>query len=528
MSNQVLYRKWRPQHLRDVVGQQHVTRTLGNALSSGKMAHAYLFCGPRGTGKTSTARILARAINCLDLTDGMACDKCEICVAFMNGQAMDLVEIDAASNRGIDDIRELRERVNYTPSRCKYRIYIVDEVHMLTNEAFNAVLKTLEEPPPHAIFILATTEPHRVPATISSRCQRYDFRRIPRLDLVRRLEDVCVVESISLEDGILDLVAASASGSLRDALNILEQMIVSYGSNVTLTDAQSLMNLSGDPRSLDMVKYLLKKDIKGGLSTIIQVTDDGVEPRHFGRDISELLRALLLIKTGAGKTVDLDAEIISELQVLAAEVEVEEVSYAVRTFAKLDYRQDHPPSFPLELAFLEYCAKPVSVAETNVDIASTAKNWMAAQAARVPHQPNDPVKELQRDEQSSHETAIVGSNGSQSMTKEQITAKIKEVRIPANKFIEALMRNGCAVKSIEEDTIILGFKHPSHKERIEQPNNLRLAETALHSLLGKSYRLQCVVDTESATNSSKQGGHLVRAAIQMGGKVTEAKQEENK
>jgi len=519
------------------VGQGHVTRTLGNALSSNKIAHAYLFCGPRGTGKTSTARILARAINCLEFMDGAACDKCEICIAFINGQAMDLIEIDAASNRGIDDIRELREKVNYSPSRCKYRVYIIDEVHMLTEPAFNALLKTLEEPPPHAIFILATTEPHKVPATITSRCQRHDFRRIPRADLVKRLEDICPEESINLEDGVLDLVAATAGGSLRDALNILEQMSVSYGSNISLADAQSFMNLSGDPRSLDMVKYLLKKDIKGGLSTIIQVTEDGIEPRNFGRDVSELLRALLLIKTGTGKAVDLDNEIISALQTLAAEVDVEEVSFAVRTFAKLDYRQEHPPSLPLELALLEYCAKSASGGLTGaeVDMASIAKRSTAAQAPRAPQRADVSANPPQAEQGSgpvsgghSQDTPAVGSNSVQYVTREEVTAKIKEVRIPANKFIEALLRNGCAVQSIGEDTIVLGFKHPSHKERIEQPNNLRLAEAALQLLLGKSYRLQCVVDVEGMANSSRQGGHLVRAVIEMGGKLREDRQEDNK
>ncbi|MSQ14793.1 MAG: DNA polymerase III subunit gamma/tau [Dehalococcoidia bacterium] len=538
MSNQVLYRKWRPQHLKDVAGQQHVTRTLGNALSAGKVAHAYLFCGPRGTGKTSTARILARAMNCLDFKDGAACDVCEICVAFINGQAMDLVEIDAASNRGIEDIRELREKINYSPSRCKYRVYIVDEVHMLTEPAFNALLKTLEEPPAHAVFILATTEAHKVPATIGSRCQRYDFRRIPRADLVARLRDVCMEESMDPENGVLDLVAATSGGSLRDALNVLEQMTVSYGSNISRADAQSFMNLSGDPRSLDMIRYLLKKDMKGGLSTIIQVTEDGIESRHFGRDVSELLRALLLIKTGAGKAVDLDAEIVSALQTMAAEVEVDDLSLAVRLFSKLDFRQEHPPSLPLELAFLEFCAKttPAQNVGPSIDRAAggvvtpTARRSESPPAAAAPRptpRTGDAAREPQQARPKQEIAPVVGGE-SYIMTEEQIAAKIKEVSIPANKFIEALMRTGCGVYSIQEDTIVLSFKHPSHKERIEQPNNLKLAETALKSLLGKNYRIQCVVDPESATNNSRQGGHLLRAAVEMGGKVREDKQEDIK
>ena len=217
MTSQVFYRKWRPQTLTEVVGQELVTKTLLNALSSGRVSHAYLFCGPRGTGKTSTGRILAKAVNCLTNGKGEPCNTCPICQAITEGGALDVIEIDAASNRGIDEIRDLREKVNYAPNQARYKVYIIDEVHMLTKEASNALLKTLEEPPPHIIFILATTESHKILTTIMSRCQRFDFRRISQVDITSTLTNICSAEHINIEPEGLRLIAKSATGSLRDA-----------------------------------------------------------------------------------------------------------------------------------------------------------------------------------------------------------------------------------------------------------------------------------------------------------------------
>ena len=255
----VLYRKWRPQRLDQVVGQQAVTQTLRNAVVQGRVAHAYLFCGPRGTGKTSTARILAKAVNCLAPQDGEPDNACETCVSINEARALDLVEIDAASNRGIDDIRSLRDKIHFTPNDARYKVYIVDEVHMLTEAAFNALLKTLEEPPGHAIFVLATTEAHKVPLTIISRCQRFDFRRIPLDTIVDRLAHLCREEGVEAAPEALKLIARSAGGSLRDAENLLEQAIVSYGSPLGEENARNLLELDSDERAIELVEHIVKR-----------------------------------------------------------------------------------------------------------------------------------------------------------------------------------------------------------------------------------------------------------------------------
>ncbi|MCK4368114.1 MAG: DNA polymerase III subunit gamma/tau, partial [Dehalococcoidales bacterium] len=313
MASQVFYRKWRPQTLAEIVGQEQVTQTLSNALKSGRVSHAYLFYGPRGTGKTSTGRILAKAVNCLNNGKGEPCNTCEICQAITEGRALDVIEVDAASNRGIDEIRDLREKVNYAPNQARHKVYIIDEVHMLTKEAANALLKTLEEPPPYVIFILATTEVHKVPPTILSRCQRFDFRRISQADVVSKLTRICSAEGIHIEPEGLRLIAKSATGSLRDAENLLEQLTTYYGTEVELRQVQAILGITGDERAKELIRHIVNNDISAGVSTINSVNSDGVDLRQFNREVVEYLRELLLIKTGSEEAVDLTAEDIAEL-----------------------------------------------------------------------------------------------------------------------------------------------------------------------------------------------------------------------
>ena len=355
--SEVFYRKWRPQRLDQVVGQEPVTQTLRQAVSLGRVAHAYLFCGPRGTGKTSTARILAKAVNCLSPQDGEPDNECEICLSINEGRALDLIEIDAASNRGIDDIRNISDKVRFSPSEARYKLYIIDEVHMLTEHAFNALLKTLEEPPQHAIFVLATTEPHKVPLTIISRCQRFDFRRIPLESTLGKLEELCKDEEIEAATEALRLIARTSSGSLRDAENLLEQVVISYGSPLTEQHVRDLQQLGGDESALDLVGHIINREAPKGLIVINQVAAQGSDLRQLHRGVMEFLRALLLIKTNAGSSLGHSKETMSQLNPLAEATSIEYLVLALKTFSRVDLRQDSGLPLPLELALVESCTE---------------------------------------------------------------------------------------------------------------------------------------------------------------------------
>ncbi|MBM3945116.1 MAG: DNA polymerase III subunit gamma/tau, partial [SAR202 cluster bacterium] len=351
--SEVLYRKWRPRRLEDVVGQEPVTQTLTRAVSLGRVAHAYLFCGPRGTGKTSTARILAKAVNCLAPAGGEPDDTCGMCLAINEGRALDLIEIDAASNRGIDDIRSLRDKVNFSPNEARSKVYIVDEVHMLTKEAFNALLKTLEEPPPHAIFVLATTEAHKIPATIISRCQRFDFRRIGLGAIVGRLKTVCEGEGIEAETGALELIAKTAAGGLRDAINLLEQALVSYGSPITEQHVRDLLGLETDEAALSLAGHALARSTQEGLKLVNEVLAQGSDLRQLHRATVENLRVALLIKSGAGAPPGFSKEAAERLRDFTSQATLDQVVHTLKCFAKADMRREGASPLPLELALVE-------------------------------------------------------------------------------------------------------------------------------------------------------------------------------
>src|SRR5512140_820191 len=255
---QALYRKYRPKGWDEVIGQGHVVQTLKNAIAADRVGHAYLFAGPRGTGKTTLARLLAKAVNCLEPdAKNRPCNQCTKCKAVNENRFMDLIEIDAASNTGVEDIRDLRDKINFSPSQGKYKVYIIDEVHMLSTQAFNALLKTLEEPPPHAIFILATTEIHKIPATVLSRCQRHEFRRVPLGEITRRLEDICKSEKIEADPEALNLIARQASGGLRDAISLLDQL-ASTGGQITLELAETVLGTATSQSVIGLVQAMVE------------------------------------------------------------------------------------------------------------------------------------------------------------------------------------------------------------------------------------------------------------------------------
>ncbi|MCI8336626.1 MAG: DNA polymerase III subunit gamma/tau [Peptococcaceae bacterium] len=296
MSYTALYRKFRPGDFRELVGQAHISKTLQHALETGRIVHAYLFCGPRGTGKTSTAKILAQAVNCLHLQNGEPCGECEACKRIKEGQSLDIMEIDAASNRGIDEIRDLRERVRYAPAQEKFKVYIIDEVHMLTNEAFNALLKTLEEPPAHVIFILATTEAHKIPLTVLSRCQRFDFRRISLVDISLRLKEVAEKEHIAITQEAVEAIAKKAEGGLRDAMSLLDQCVSFAPDEVTAETVAMVLGAMDGDFIAGMAAALYQQNLSFILEGIEQLVSQGKDLRQFLQDLLEHFRSLALFQ----------------------------------------------------------------------------------------------------------------------------------------------------------------------------------------------------------------------------------------
>ena len=361
MTYQVLARKWRPQEFDAVVGQDPVTRTLRNALSSGRVAHAYLFTGPRGVGKTTTARLLAKALACTARTGPEACGACPSCQDFVSGAPVDVMEIDAASNTSVDDIRTLRENVKYAPARGRFKVYIVDEVHMLSGAAFNAFLKTLEEPPAHVVFILATTDPKKIPATVLSRCQRFDFRPIAPEQLTQSLTRILEQEGVPFEPGALPVLIRAAEGSLRDALSLLDTAIAYGGGKLDEAGVARLLGSSSPVHVRGFVAALLTRDGAAALEAIDRAATDGEDLGALCREAVEMARRLLVLKVAAGAPfADLTPAEATELRAAAEPVSADELIYVLRAFLDADgeMRRSPHPRVELEIAAVRATRRP--------------------------------------------------------------------------------------------------------------------------------------------------------------------------
>ena len=574
MSSEVLYRKWRPHTFAELAGQEAVSRTLTNAVKSGRVAHAYLFSGPRGTGKTTTGRLLAKAVNCANPKDGDPCDECESCQAYREGRALDLIELDAASNRGIDEIRSLREKANFAPAGGPgaYKVYLIDEVHMLTEPAFNALLKTLEEPPAHVIFALATTEAHKVPSTVVSRCQRFDFRRISVNDVKGRLRVVADGEEFDVPDDALDKIARVATGSLRDAINLLEQMVGSYGTKLTLENVIEGLGEIIDERSGDLAGHALRGNLKEGLTLISEVRDDGSDLRQFQRQVVAFLRGALLAKAGVEPEDGWSDKQKEARQQLVADLSPDRIVATLKAFGEADLRADPLSPLPLELA-LASCvlmqevgsapaaapavaasapppkarapaASPPRSAKPRGESARPAPPKAIPPEAKAPPASAPEASPAKADEpkpepaesKSSVTSSASGpeptpepaptSNGASdagpaSVQLEEARAKwldiykrTREIQYRAG----ALLNSGCAIIDASDDEVTFGFRHQMLLDRMEGDGgeNLRALQQAVDDVLGQGRTVKCLLDPNVEAQRTSRGGHLVRAVEELG------------
>jgi DNA polymerase-3 subunit gamma/tau len=529
MSSQALYRKWRSQTFDEVIGQQHVTETLMNALKLDRVAHAYLFSGPRGTGKTSTARLLAKAVNCLaEAVEDRPCNKCSICVAVNEGRLLDLIEIDAASNTGVDDIRDLRDKVGFRPGEARIKIYIIDEVHMLSKSAFNALLKTLEEPPEHVIFVLATTEPEKIPPTITSRCQRFDFKRIKLADITQRLAFIVSQEGLEAEPAALEYIARQGSGSMRDAISLLDQLTAYSSETITLEVVRNVLGAVASQSVTALVDALLDQNVAGGLDIINQLVGDGVDPRQFAHEIVEYLRSLMLVKLGDGANLlNLPEEMLTTMQSQSAGTESSAIVRATTLFnnALVDIKSGllDIPQLPLELAFVE-AVKPVAmaqkpVAETVSEPTSVSKVSEAKVDILPKSEPPSPIVS-----KAPVVPAVIETDITVETVRVCIDQVLKDIE-KKNKIMAEALRNQTQLYRVSGREIQF-ITSELMKKRFEKPQPQAAINQAFSEAIGQPVMVRFLPDHIVSTPNNEQADNqdleaLVKTAEDLGGQVVE-------
>ncbi|MCK5613655.1 DNA polymerase III subunit gamma/tau, partial [Candidatus Pacearchaeota archaeon] len=444
-----LYLKYRPQNFKTIVGQDHITSTLTNAIKYDSLTHAYLFCGPRGTGKTSLARIIAKSLNCTNLQEQTEpCDECENCKAILSGRLVDLIEIDAASNRGIDEIRELREKILFAPTQGKRKIYIIDEVHMLTKEAFNALLKTLEEPPSHAYFILATTEAHKIPETIISRCQQFNFKRITTDSIVKRLEEIAVEEKVQAEPDALKLIAKMASGGLRDAIGLFEQM--NMDSSIIYQEVVNNLGLAGHLLIESFFKALSEKDIQGAIQLIGKINAQGQNLHQFCGEFISYLREQMLLGVSEKKEVESIIQIID-----------------IFSEAKQQVNQALIPQLPLEIAAIKACGYEGAERTVTKSTTDTAEVQKPSTEKSVEEPENVQVREVVIEKIETEAVSISNSELTLEEIKKNWQRILENIETP---FIRMSFSDGEPVK-LEGNELYMTFKSSTLMEKVLSVKN---------------------------------------------------------
>jgi len=473
MPYQVFARKYRPQTFSELIGQPHIKETLSNAITTNRLAHAYLFAGSRGTGKTTTARILAKCLNCMEGISITPCGKCSSCEEIAGGYSMDVIEIDGASNRGIDEIRELRERVKFLPAKARYKVYIIDEVHMLTNEAFNALLKTLEEPPEHVIFIFATTEPHKVPQTILSRCQRFDFKRIPVSEICKLLKKVAKIEKIEIDDLTLTFIARAAEGSMRDAESILDQVVSFCGNKVSQEDVLTILGIVKQEVLIAFCDAIIKTDSNKMIKLLNDAVDEGIDLSQLGRDMMMHLRNLLLIKIGCtpNSVIDLASDSIKLLELQAAQFNQEQLLNFINELQKAN---ENMRLFPLQARLILEIAL-IKIIQSNKKEAIMPISQPIEQGKQSLS--FEPIEECKLSIQQIKEAWV------------EVRKNIKK----ENPSLDSCLATAELIDLIDH-TLTIGFKKEAsfHKQRLERYESKEFVERQIKKVLNCDVRIKTI------------------------------------
>lgn len=532
LSYQVLARKWRPQSFEELVGQEHVATTLLNALKSSRMPHALLFTGARGVGKTSAARILAKSLRCPKAKDFVPCNECHDCQEITAGRSIDVIEVDGASNNGVENIRELRETVGYMPSTGKYKVYIIDEVHMLSTSAFNALLKTLEEPPPHVIFIFATTEPQKIPVTILSRCQRFDFRRIPVRKVVDRLKTIIEAEGVEAEPQALWLLARESEGSMRDSQSLLDQVITFCGTKVTHTQVVEVLGLTDRTLLSTSLRALVDRNAASCLQIIERVFHQGYDPKQFAQDLLEHLRNLMIVKvsvasgntTSTGEFLDLPDQEIDELKKYADELSNEDVHMLFDMTLKGvgDVLRAQDPRIVLEMLLLRLSQAPrlTSIEKLIASIenggsknptAVSTKPVIPATPTRTPLRSEAPVQTATPVRAAAAPTVAVASGGSDLERWAELVGIIKKEKpLLGAKLEYAFLQN------LEGENLVIGFRKEQEffYNQVAQKEVVNQIVDVVAKHWGRKYKVQVTLSQGSPNQSSpKEAREAAETAV---------------
>jgi DNA polymerase III subunit gamma/tau len=513
---QALYLKWRPRSFDHVIGQEHIVQTLRNALVQDRIRHAYLFNGPRGTGKTTMARILAKAVNCLHPDPAeRPCDECQFCLSVNEGRFLDLIEIDAASHNGVDDVRDLREKIAFAPSEGRFKVYIIDEVHRFSGAAFDALLKTLEEPPDHAIFILATTELDKVPATIKSRSLMFEFRRVSIREVADRLQRIIEFEGIHAERAALELVARQGTGSVRDSISLLDQLISDPTQGITLEMAEQVLGTASNRAVGKLADAIFDNDVATGLDLLNRAIDEGADPAQFCRQIVEYLRSVLLVQTGGPSLVDTSEDARIVLQEQAAKVSRAGLLKAVRAFnnAIAEVKGGWQPQLPLELALIE-STRPV-------------QEEYAAEPVRAPIAAKSAPVKPQTAPAAPSEKGVTGSESGEerTVTLSQITAAWANIQRRAKEQDQAIGATlvYATPKTLEKGVLTLGVTQKMFKDKLEDEKRRAALSQIINDILGVKLLIRVIIGTNdsasSAVNDTIANDPLAGELLKSGGKI---------